>query len=176
MSAADAVVLLVLVALAALVLGGWLIWTAGRLDRQHLRLEAARSALDAQLSRRAALAAEVAAAGTLDPAAGLLVLDAATTARSADGADRWQAESELTSVLLAAGVPPVARAADGDAEPDPVAELHDACRRVAMARRIHNDLAVAADGLHDRRRVRWFRLAGHAVRPQLVEFDDRPPP
>jgi hypothetical protein len=157
------------VAVALVLLTLWLVWTAGRLDRQHLRLEAARSALDAQLARRAALASEVAAGGSLDPASALLVIEAATHAQSTSGEERWQAESELTAVLLGAGVP----GADVDLS---AGELRDASRRVAMARRIHNDLAVAADGLHDRRRVRWFRLAGHAERPGLVEFDDRSPP
>jgi hypothetical protein len=165
----DLVGLLVVLAVLVLLLVPWLVWTAGRLDRQHLRLEAARATLEAQLARRAALATEVAASGSLDPASALLVLDAAAHVQSVDADGRWQAESELTEVLLGAGVP-----AD-DADPSSV-ELRNASRRVAMARRIHNDLATAADGLHARRRVRWFRLAGHATTPELIEFDDRPLP
>ena len=48
-------VLVVLVLLAM-----YVTWTAGRLDRQHVRVEAGRSALDAALVRRAALAEELA--------------------------------------------------------------------------------------------------------------------
>jgi hypothetical protein len=166
---ADIALLLVVVAAFVAAVGLWLLWTAGRLDRQHLRLEAARASLDAQLARRAALASEIASSEVLDPASSLLMLEAAGRTRSGPetGVDRWQAESELTAVLRESGLP--------SAEQAPiVADLADSARRAAMARRIHNDLAVAALGLHDRRRVRWFRLAGHARRPDLVEFDDRP--
>lgn len=163
----------ILVALAVLVglLVVWFTWTAGRLDRMHLRLEAARAGLDAQLARRAGLAAELGASGGLDPASALLLLEAADQTRDTGGADRWQAESELTAVLREVGVPAP------DAEPlvsELVHDLDEATRRAGMARRIHNDLATATRGLHDRRRVRWFRLAGHAEPPELLEFDDRP--
>ena len=50
--------LIVLVVLALLAM--YVTWTAGRLDRQHVRVEAGRSALDAALVRRAALAEELA--------------------------------------------------------------------------------------------------------------------
>ena len=166
---ADVALLLAVVAVVVALVGLWLLWTAGRLDRQHLRLEAARASLDAQLARRAALASEIASSEVLDPASSLLVLEAAGNTRAGpdSGVDRWQAESELTAVLRESGLP-------SPAELPLVGDLADSARRAAMARRIHNDLAVAALGLHDRRRVRWFRLAGHARRPDLVEFDDRP--
>ena len=164
---ADIVVLITIVAALAALLATWLVWTAGRLDRQHLRLEAARASLDTQLARRTGLAFELASSGALDPASALILLEASASTRSAAGADRWQAESELTEVLRQAGLPPV--------DESPIAaDLADAARRSAMARRIHNDLAVATRALHDRRRVRWFRLAGHADPPEVVEFDDRP--
>jgi hypothetical protein len=165
----DVVVLLLGIALVVGLVGLWLLWTAGRLDRQHLRLDAARASLDAQLARRAALASEIASSELLDPASSLLLLEAAGRSRSGpdEAVDRWQAESELTAVLRESGLP-------SPADDPLVAELVDSARRAAMARRIHNDLAVATRGLHDRRRVRWFRLAGHAEPPDLVEFDDRP--
>jgi hypothetical protein len=164
---ADVAVLVVTLAALIALVAMWLVWTAGRLDRLHLRLETARASLDTQLARRAGLAVELASTEAVDPASALLLLEASARARGETGLERWQAESELTEVLRQAAV----------AEPRAdslVADLDDAARRAGMARRIHNDLATATRGLHDRRRVRWFRLAGHANRPALIEFDDRP--
>ncbi len=155
----------VLVAVVAL----WLSWTATRLDRMHLRAEAAMAALQAQLQRRAAVAAELAVGGLSNPASALALLDAARAAREAeDGepSERWVAESELTGVLHEAGLPPY------DVEPL-MPDLVDAGRRAALGRGIYNDLVATTLALHQRRRVRWFRLAGHAVPPQPAEFDDR---
>ena len=53
-----ATVLLVLVAVA--IIGVYVSWRAGRLDRLHARVEAARAALDAALVRRSAVALELA--------------------------------------------------------------------------------------------------------------------
>lgn len=159
-------VLLAVIVVMVAVLSAWLSWTAGRLDRMHLRVEAARASLDAQLQRRASVAAELAAGGLGEPASALVLLDAARSARDGDGSrEGWQAESGLTGALHAVELPPE----------DPLTEeLIEATRGVHVSRRIHNDLAARAAALHQRRRVRWFRLAGHAETPTMVEFDDRP--
>lgn len=160
--------LVVVVVLAAVLMGLWCFWTAGRLDRMHLRVEAARAALLTQLQHRASVATELAIGG-LDPASSVLLLTAAREAReSGRGVDReqWLAESELTSMLLALDLP--------SPEDEPLLqELADAGRKAAMARRIHNDVAATTRRLHARRRVRWFHLAGHAAAPQMIDFDDR---
>lgn len=155
------VVVLVLAALVAM----WCSWTAGRLDRLHLRCEAADVALRSQLLRRSAVAVELAGGGLGDPASALLLLEAAHQAREATGPDKWLAESELTQTLNLVDLP---------VDPaDPLgAELHDAARNVSVARRIHNDLAASTLALRSRRRVRWFRLAGHAEPPVMIDFDD----
>jgi len=157
-----------LVLVAAVVFGLWCAWTAGRLDRMHLRLELAQASLDALLQQRASVAMELAVGGLSDPASALLLLEAAREARESDGrgAARWLAESDLTAVLMALDLP-----AAGDEEL--MAELVSAARRAEMARRIHNDIAATTRRLHQRRRVRWFRLAGHASWPEMVDFDDR---
>jgi hypothetical protein len=146
----------------------WFSWTAGRLDRMHLRVEAAEASLRAQLHRRASLATELAGGGLGDPASALLLLETSRAARDSaeSGPEHWLAESELTAALYALDLPPP------DEEPL-VGELADAARKASMARRIHNDLAATTRQLHARRRVRWFRLAGHAASPSMVEFDDR---
>lgn len=157
-----------LVLAAALVFALWCSWTAGRLDRLHLRLELAQASLEALLQHRASVAMELAVGGLGDPASDLLLLEVAREAREgeADGPERWQSESDLTAVLMAVELPPAAQ------EPL-VDELAGTARKVGMARRIHNDVAATTRHLHQRRRVRWFRLAGHAPWPGMVDFDDR---
>jgi hypothetical protein len=172
---------LVVGALAFLVLVGWyLTFSATRLDRLHARLEGARSALDAQLVRRASVALQIASSGRLDPATGLLLADAAHAALEADGADqtvREMAESDLTRALRAAFAEP--SALEGLAA-DPVGrelvhELAAACLRVQLARRFLNDVVRAARVVRRKRVVRYLRLAGHAEWPQTFEMSDTPP-
>jgi hypothetical protein len=157
--------------------GIYLSWTAGRLDRLHTRLDAATAALDAQLFRRSSVALEVATSGMLDPATSLLVVDAAHRARSGADGDREAFESDLTKALAAAfpdpGALPTWSRQPGASEL--LDELGAACRRVDMARRFHNDIVATTRALRGRRRVRWFRLAGHAPMPETVEMDATPP-
>jgi hypothetical protein len=170
-----AVVVLVVVTLLAT----YAVWTAGRIDRLHHRVAAARSALDAQLAARAALVQELAGSGALDPASSLLLVDAAHRARTALPEDREGAESALTRAL---------EATVGDLGPDqlgpaaePVspggelelwrAELVTATRRIQLARRFHNDVVVSTRNLRRRRLVRWLHLAGRAPIPETVELD-----
>ncbi len=163
------VTLAVLVLAVVVLVGLWCFWTAGRLDRMHLRVEAARASLLTHLQHRASVATELAIGGVGDPASSVLLLAAARSAREDQDrgdADQWLAESELTAMLLALELPPP--------EDEPlVGELTDAARKAALARRIHNDVAATTGRLHGRRRVRWFRLAGHAASPQMIDFDDR---
>ena len=75
---------IVLIAAAVLFLGVYVSWRAGRLDRMHTRLEAARAALDVTLVRRSSVALELASSGFLDPATSLLLAGAAHDARNGD--------------------------------------------------------------------------------------------
>lgn len=82
------------VVIAVLVVAGWyLSFSAARLDRLHARVEGARSALDAQLVRRASVSLQLATSGLLDPATSLLLAGAAHEAREATAADRAAAAS-----------------------------------------------------------------------------------
>jgi len=93
---------IIVLAVLALVLWGFYVsWRASRLDRLHNRTEAARTALDLALVRRASAAAELASSGQLDPASSLLLADAVRRARQAGPADRDLAESDLTRALRA---------------------------------------------------------------------------
>lgn len=165
------------IAVALLLVGLYLSWTAGRLDRLHARIDAARAALDAQLLRRASVAQELATAGVLDPAASMVLYQAAHAARLAEDEQREVAESELSQTLRVVlgdgGQLAALRAAPGGE--GAVAEMSAAVRRVPMARRFHNDAVRAARALRRHRKVRWFRLAGHAPFPLAFEMDDGPP-
>lgn len=170
-------VFLAAVMAAAILIGLYLSWTAGRLDRLHARVDAARAVLDAQLLRRSGAALDIASGGLLDPASAVLVADAATRARTVDDVDRGQAESDLTAALDAALAEPdfldELRSEEGaEAALD---ELAAACRRVGHARRFHNDTVRSARRLRSKMLVRWLRLAGHAPQRDTVEFDDSVP-
>ncbi|MEU6441935.1 hypothetical protein [Streptomyces sp. NPDC047046] len=163
--------------IALLLIAVYLSWTAGRLDRLHARIDATRAGLDAQLLRRVSVAQELATSGLLDPAASLVLYEAAFAARQAEEEQREVAESELSQALRAVlgdaeDIAAVREAPGGEAA---LRELAEAVRRVPMARRFHNDAVRAARSLRRHRTVRWFRLAGHAPFPMAFEMDDEPP-
>ncbi len=180
-----------LVALAVALLAWYLSFSAGRLDRLHHRVEGARSALDAQLVRRAEAALELATSGLLDPATGLLVAGAAVDALEAgeaegdrDGAGggplsdpvRETAESDLSRALQVALGPDLVSALAGDPVGHPLlGRLRAAGHRVQLARLFHNDAVTAVQRVRSKRVVRWARLAGRAAPPQTFEMDDDPP-
>lgn len=154
--------MLIAVAVVLLATGAYASWTAGRLDRLHHRVAAARASLETELARRSALVAELAGSGILDPASSLLLLDAAHRARTASEEDREQRESALTRAVNATGT---------EVEPW-TGELSLAMRRVQLARRFHNDIVVSTRELRRRRLVSWLRLAGHAPMPATIELED----
>jgi hypothetical protein len=144
------------------VVGPWLLGTANRLDRLHIRTDAAWAALDAALARRAVVARAVAAASGLAPATAPALRAAAHTAERALRAEREAAENELSRLLADL---------DRRALPGPLAaELADAEQRVVLARRVHNDAVRDTLALRRRRQVRWLRLAGTAPQPEYFEI------
>jgi len=130
-----------------------------RLDRLHIRTDAAYAALLAALERRAVVARAVAT----------LVGDerlrrAAASAEMATTAHRETAENELGHLI---------GELDRSALPAELAlELIDAEQRVMLARRVHNDAVRDTLGLRSRRLVRWFRLAGVTPLPAYFEIAD----
>lgn len=182
---------LVVLVVAAVVV--WLAWiSASRLDRLHRKVVASRVALQAQLTRRAGAAIDLASSGLLDPAGAVLVADAAfavvdDVAKSAPpggelaldglGAGREPAESELSSTL---------RSALGDGESvrelratpvgeELVGQLAAAWYRAQLARRFHNEAVAQARRARRTWYVRLLRLSGHAALPRTVELDDQMP-
>lgn len=157
-----------------IVLGAYLSWTAGRLDRIHARVDASKAVLEAELLRRSSAALDVASAGFLDPASSVVLSDAASNARTVEDE---QSESDLSSVLSAVFGDPadVAELRQEPAVASALDELGAACRRAAHARRFHNGIVRGAQRLRRKRLVRLFGLAGHAPWPETVELDDTIP-
>ena len=166
MSVGLLITLLVIGIVVALVLGLWLAATANRLDRLHVRTDAAWAALDAALARRAVVARAVAAATSLDRDMGSVGADklraVAERAESTPRSEREEAENALSLELAAVdrGRLPLALAA----------ELLDAEQRVVIARRVHNDAVRDTLGQRRRRLVRWLKLAGTAPQPEYFEI------
>ena len=163
----------ILIVAAAILVGVYVSWRAGRLDRLHARVEAARAALDAALVRRSAVALELAAGGLLDPATSLLIASAAHDARAAGQLDE-RAQSDLTRALRAALSQPGFRTdlnarTGGD---ELLAELEAAAHQVFLARKFYNDAVAATRSARRKWLVRLLRLAGGAPMPEFFEIDD----
>ena len=147
------------------VLGSYLLGTANRLDRLHVRTDAAWAALDAALARRAVVSRAVSGSLAPEPADRLRAL--AERAERAPQGEREAAENALTREI---------EAVDRTALPLALAaELTDAEHRLLIARRVHGD--AVRDTLAQRRRrvVRWFKLAGFAPEPSYLEIAEPQP-
>jgi hypothetical protein len=154
----GAVVAVGLAGTAAAVLAA--VQAATRLDRLHVRTDAAWAALDAALSRRAL------AVGALGRSAAdegyVAVNTAAEVALRAPPRIRADAENELGRALA------VLDLATLDAVR--VAELADAEQRVVIARRVYNDAVRDTLALRAHRLVRWLHLAGTAPLPWYFDI------
>ncbi|HEY3733983.1 MAG TPA: hypothetical protein VGL63_08710 [Streptosporangiaceae bacterium] len=151
----------------------YLSWRAGRLDRLHARVEAARAALEAALLRRNCVAAELASSGLLDPATSVLLAGAAHDAR-AGSRQRELAESDLSRALRAAFGQPDFRAllSHADGAEELLTELETAAHQVFLARKFYNDAVAATISARRRPLARTLRLAGRAPAPEFFEIDD----
>jgi len=163
----------VIVIIVLAMIGVYLSWRAGRLDRLHARVEAARFALDAALVRRSSIAQELAASGLLDPATSVLLAGAAHDARSALSS-REKPESDLTRALRAVFSQPDFRAllAGREGAEEVLTELESASHQVFLARKFYNDAVAATQAARQRWLVSLLRLAGRAPVPEFFEIDD----
>ena len=154
------VVVIVLVAL--LLFAALRLWiTANRLDRLHVRTEAAWSALEGALARRVVATRAVAAAGGLGHPQSDELRRLADVADHAERAHRADAENDLSRALS------TVRAAS---EPELAAELADASERVVLARRFYNDAVRDTRALRAVLFTRVFGLAGRAAMPDYFEI------
>jgi hypothetical protein len=166
--------IIVLVVLAVVLWTFYVSWRASRLDRLHNRVEAARTALDLALVRRASAASELASSGLLDPAASLLLGDAVRRARQVGPAERDLAESDLTRLLRATlGDPDFRKEFAGDKGAEElVAEVEAAAQQVFIARKFYNDLAGRTVDARRRPLAKVLHLSGSAAQPEFFDMDD----
>ena len=159
---------LVAVVAVTVVLAGWISWTAHRVDLLYGRTSLARSSLDAQLVRRAAALQALAekSAAELGPAREKRLLVLAAASLDADGSTREAAENDLSRAL---------RDIPDSADPALLADLGEAARRVALARRFYNDAVRDTVSLRRGRLARLFRLGGRRPLPAFFEIDDTVP-
>jgi hypothetical protein len=162
-----------LLAAVVVLLAVYVSWRAGRLDRLHARVEAARSALDAALLRRNCVAVELASSGLLDPATSVLLAEAAHDAR-AGHRQREQAESDLSRALRATFGQPDFRTSLQGAEgaEELLVELEAAAHQVFLARKFYNDAVAGTIAARRRPLARVLRLAGRAPAPEFFDIDD----
>jgi len=167
------VIYTVLAVAAVAVLGIYVSWRAGRLDRLHARLDAARAALDAALLRRSSVALELASSGVLDPATSLLLATAAHDARSAEDGQELP-ESDLTRGLRAVFGQPGFRGSLSATEgaEELLAELESAAHQVFLARKFYNNAVATTRAARRRPLARLLRLAGGAPLPEFFEIED----
>src|ERR1700693_892574 len=97
----DVITDIVIVVAAALFIGVYVSWRAGRMGRLPPGADMARAALDVTWLRRSSVALELATSGLLDPATSLLLAGAVHGTRGGDR-PRDLAESDLTRALRAA--------------------------------------------------------------------------
>lgn len=159
-----------IVIVAAIVL--YLAMTAGRLDRLHIAVDAARASLELQLALRAEAVAEMMTDGNIDPVSQQLLTAALASRRQrSDDGLNLSAESEVSALLRE-----VVEAHDGVvAGTELQDELRSACNRVEFAQRFHSDAVAAAQRVRDRRLVRSLGLAGRTAYPLPLRFDVQAP-
>jgi hypothetical protein len=163
----------IVVVVAVAILGVYVSWRAGRLDRLHARLEAARAALDTALVRRSSVALELASSGLLDPATSLLLAGVAHDARSHSSGQELP-ESDLTRALRAVFGQPGFRASltGREGAEELLTELESAAHQVFLARKFYNDAVAATRAARRRPLARVLRLAGGAPLPEFFEIED----
>ena len=159
---------------AALFIGVYVSWRAGRIDRLHARVDMAQAALDATLVRRSSVALELATSGLLDPATGLLLASAVHGTKDITSRPRDLAESDLTRALRAAFSQPDFRASINGKEgaDELLAEVEAAAHQVFLARKFYNDVVAATRLARSRPLARLLRLSGRARAPEFFEMDD----
>ena len=180
---------IILVIAGALVVGVYVSWRAGRIDRLHARVDIARVALDVTLLRRSSVAQELATSGLLDPATSLLLAGAVHATRiggpggsggvvppgqQSGERPRDLAESDLTRALRAAFSQPDFRASLSGKEgaDELLAEVEEAAHQVFVARKFYNDLVAVTRDARNRPLARVLHLSGRAKAPVFFEMDD----
>lgn len=142
----------ILLAVAVTAVTLWGLYTAQRLNRLHIRTDAALAALQAALDRRAAVIA------ALLPGTHSLASAAEAEPLVQGGfEDRAARERDLSDALVPLG-------------DDLPAQLVDAEVRVQLAHRFYNDAVADTRDLRLRPMVRLLRLGGTAPLPEFFAY------
>jgi hypothetical protein len=154
-------------------LAAWVTWTATRVDRLHIRVDAARATLDAQLVRRAAAAQAMVArvSDRVDPHLAEELRETARAALDADDAVRESAENDLGRALAELSAELSGHSAAGSGH-ELLLDLAEASSRVVLARRFYNDAVRDTRALRGRGLPRLLRLGGHRPLPGFFEIDE----
>ncbi|RNE49271.1 hypothetical protein [Corynebacterium alimapuense] len=142
----------ILIAMALTTVALWAYFTAQRLNRLHIRTDAALAALQASLDRRAAVVAA-------------LIPDALELATAAEWVMLDYGNFETRAVRERA----ISEAIENLGAPVP-AQLVDAEVRVQLAHRFYNDAVADTRALRLRPMVRMLRLGGNAPLPEFFEY------
>jgi len=166
------VTVVVLVVVVVVLVAAYVTWMAGRIDRLHARVEAARAALDAQLVRRAAVALELTAYADGQSLVASQTVErlgaTAHTAMEVGPEARETAENELSGALHAALSEPGAHRL-----PDRLlAELVAAGSKVGFARQFYNDAVRDTRSLRGQRLPRLLGLGRRQPLPAYFEIRD----
>jgi hypothetical protein len=163
----------VLVVAVVCTLAIYVTWTAGRLDRLVARVESASSALDAQLVRRAGVAAELAAHARrhrlLPEAVAEAMEDTALAAQAAVPEDRERCENDLSRAIRES-LELLTPGRRGKTE-RLLDDLSAAAVKVGLARQFFND--AVRD--HRDQRGRWLPrilARGKPAPPPFFDIDD----
>lgn len=184
----------ILVVLLLVLAFGFTLWhTAGRLDRLHRRVMAARAHMARHLIKRAGHALQLAKLPVMSERDARRLQEAATNALVAaehplapDGLDRavgpadpstvqkrLEAESHLSALLRMILTPSMREKIRQD--PLGAAQLESFDQesyRAALARSLHNQDVTHVRHLRSRPLARFFHLAGKAPLPVWVDLDD----
>jgi hypothetical protein len=146
----------------------WVTWIASRVDRLYNRTGAARASLDAQLVRRAAALQALVdrSVDQLSPQRAEHLRAVSRASLDADETTREAAENDLSRALRE--IPP-------NLDPELLADLADAARRVTFARRFYNDAVRDTVALRGQWLPRIFRLGRRRALPTFFEIDDTAP-
>lgn len=153
MASSVATIVLVCVVAAVVMLACWAYFSAQRLNRLHIRVDASLAALEAALDRRAAVIAALA-----DDVRPLAVEAERITLVPGNFDARAAAESKLLRAM-------------GEKWPaEPPAILVDAHTRVGLAHRFYNEAVADTRALRLRPLIKAARLGGTARLPEFFEL------
>ena len=153
---------------------------AGRLDRTHIRRDAALNSFRQYLAIRATATAKLVTSGVLDLVTAEKLrneLENVINESEKTFLDYLLAESRFTGLLCDEfdDAKKLEQILNNTKSADLIFELVRSIKRLQLARRFHNDAVGASQLLHKRFVVRLFRLAGNTPEPKAIDMDDRVP-